>query len=90
MEHLLGPEQGYKTNILLAQAKSLEAKQGSKSAHQLLERQETLFLNYLPLKKIFIQVLVPEGDIFDLYIKKKSSNQITYLFHFLNFLGKIL
>ena len=43
MEHLLGSEQGYKTNILLAQAKSLEAKQGSKSAHQLLQRQETLF-----------------------------------------------
>ena len=47
MEHLLGPEQGYKTNILLAQAKSLEAKQGSKSAHQLLQRQETLFVNSL-------------------------------------------
>ena len=53
MEHLLGPEQGYKTNILLAQAKSLEAKQGSKSAHQLLERQETLFLNYLLLKNLY-------------------------------------
>ena len=38
METLLGQEQGYKTNILLAQAKSLEAKQGSKSAHQLLQR----------------------------------------------------
>ena len=47
MENLLGPEQGYKTNILLAQAKSLEAKQGSKSAHQLLQRQETLFVNSL-------------------------------------------
>ena len=47
MEHLLGQELGYKTNILLAQAKSLEAKQGSKSAHQLLQRQETLFVNSL-------------------------------------------
>ena len=39
METLLGQEQGYKTNILLAQAKSLEAKHGSQAASsQLLQR----------------------------------------------------
>lgn len=47
METLLGQEQGYKTNILLAQAKSLEAKHGSQAASsQLLQRyvvRETLF-----------------------------------------------
>lgn len=41
METLLGQEQGYKTNILLAQAKSLEAKHGSQAASsQLLQRQD--------------------------------------------------
>ena len=51
METLLGQEQGYKTNILLAQAKSLEAKHGSQAASsQLLQRyvvRETLFLSTL-------------------------------------------